>query len=242
MIRIARADLSELHVVIPLRGAGSGKSRLGFALDAEERQELVLGMLWHTLQAISEWPAARRTHIVTGDHDTARLVRRARTEVNIVGESHVGGLNAALRAARDAAAVEGATAVLFLPADLPLLSHAALDELIDAADAALAAGSGGPLVVAAAADARGGTNALLLSPSDVIEPHFGEASLEAHLRAAAAADASLQVVVNPALGFDLDTLDDLERLDTERVVLLEALGQALLSGQLDEVAAAAEAG
>ena len=81
------------------------------------------------------------------------------------------------------------------------------------ADAALAAGGGRPVVAIAPADARRGTNALLLSPPDVIEPQFGDASLEAHLRAAAEADASVQLVVDPALGFDLDTPDDLERLD-----------------------------
>ena len=40
-------------------------------------------------------------------------------------------------------------------------------------------------------------------------------SFEAHLRAAALADASVQVIDDPLLGFDLDTPDDLERLDLD---------------------------
>ena len=108
----------------------------------------------------------------------------------------------------------GATAVLYLPADLPQVTTEALDGLLDAADAALAAGSGRPIVVVAPADARVGTNALLVAPVDTIDPLFGEASLEAHVRAAALADASVQLVHDPALGFDLDTPDDLERLET----------------------------
>ena len=71
-----------------------------------------------------------------------------------------------------------------------------------------------PLVVVAPSDARGGTNALLISPPSLIEPSFGESSLAAHLLAASGADATVQLVIDPALGFDLDTPDDLERLDT----------------------------
>jgi len=231
------ADLSAVHVVVPLRAIETGKSRLGQALDAEEREVLVLGLLARTLDVLSAWPAAQRIYLVTGDQATAELARRARPALTLVSEPRDGGLNAALRAARDAAVEAGATCVLMLPADLPLLEVAALDRLLDGADAAVAAGSGRPLVVAAPADARGGTNALLVSPPTLIEPSFGEASLEAHLRAAARADATVQLVIDPALGFDLDTPDDLERLDTELVLDLERRGQELLG--LDSPAAAA---
>ncbi len=126
-------------------------------------------------------------------------------------------------AARGAAVARHASAILILPADLPLVTMASLDRLLDAADAALAAGHGQPLVVAAPSDARGGTNALLLSPPNVIEPAFGPGSLEAHVRAARAADASVQLVIDPQLGFDLDTPEDLERIDAS--VLLELTQQ-----------------
>ena len=143
-------------------------------------------------------------------------------------ETGTADLNQALLDGRERALKAHATAVLYLPADLPHLEAAALESLLDAADACLAAGSGGPLVVIAPADARVGTNALLVAPPRTIEPHFGEASLEAHLRAAADAQASLQLVDDPALGFDLDTPDDLERLEATRLVELQALGQAAL--------------
>ena len=137
------------------------------------------------------------------------------------------GLNAALRAGRDAAVAAGATAVLMLPADLPLLNTASLDRLLAAADATIAAGNGRPVVVIAPADARTGTNALLLAPPRVIQPHFGPESFAAHLRAAAGADASVQIVDDPLLGFDLDTPDDLERLDLARRLELEAIGDEI---------------
>ena len=227
----ASADLSAVHVVVPLRGVESGKSRLGQALDAEEREVLVLGLLGRTLDVLAAWPLAQRVYLVTGDAVTGELARRAQPALTVLGEPRDGGLNAALRAARDAAAAAGATAVLMLPADLPLLDVAALDRLLDGADAALAAGKGHALVVVAPADARGGTNALLVSPPNLVEPSFGESSLAAHLLAAARADATVQLVIDPALGFDLDTPDDLERLSTDVVLELEHRGQLMLAAQ-----------
>ena len=66
----------------------------------------------------------------------------------------------------------------------------ALDEFYLAADAALTAAAGGPLVAIAPSDARSGTNALLLHPPAVIAPAFGSSSFETHLRSAEAAGAA----------------------------------------------------
>ena len=128
----------------------------------------------------------RIIQVVSSDASLGSSVAALSAKVRPLVDAPGGDLNGALRQGRDAAVAQGATAVLMLPADLPLLSAASLERLLDAADASLAAGNGRPMVAIAAADARGGTNALLLSPPDVIEPHFGNASFEAHLRAAAA--------------------------------------------------------
>jgi 2-phospho-L-lactate guanylyltransferase len=217
----AAGDLSSLHVVVPVRGLAEGKTRLGETLDAEERETLIVGLLHRLLEILAGWPPSRRTHVVSDD----AIVRRVAQEhgASVVSEPAAGDLNAALVAARAAAVARHASAILILPADLPLVTMASLDRLLDAADAALAAGRGQPLVVAAPSDARGGTNALLLSPPDVIEPLFGPGSLEAHVRAARAVDASVQLVIDPQLGFDLDTPEDLERIDAS--VLLELTQQ-----------------
>ncbi|HVM31076.1 MAG TPA: 2-phospho-L-lactate guanylyltransferase [Candidatus Limnocylindrales bacterium] len=220
------ADLSRLHAIVPVRGLSDGKGRLGEAIDAEEREALMLGLLDRTLAVLAQVDACRRVHVVSRDTLLLRLAtRRGAGALSDGGQSHGGdGLNDALRLGRDAALREGATAVLCLPADLPVVSVEALERLLDAADAALAAGQGRPMAVIVPSDARDGTNALLLSPPTVIEPAFGGASLEAHLRAAAAAEASVQLVADPELGFDLDTPDDLERLDAERLLGLVELG------------------
>jgi 2-phospho-L-lactate guanylyltransferase len=237
------ADLQRLHALVPLRSLAGGKARLGGAIDAEERETLLRGLLIQTLDVLRSWAPCRAVHLVTRDLDVLKSVARLEIDAGpadqgvppqaplraILEEGE--GLNSALTAARDDARAEGATAVLMLPVDLPLLSRDALDVLLEAADAAVAAGSGRPIVVVAPSDARGGTNALLLSPPIVIEPSFGIASLEAHLRAAARAGASLQVVHSPQLGFDLDTPEDLERLDPQRLGALASLGAVPLAAR-----------
>jgi len=213
-----RADLSILHVLVPVRGRAGGKTRLGEMLDAEERETLILGLLDRMLATLAAWPPSRRVHVVSGDTVVRNLARERGAAA--IPDPAEGDLNAAIVAARDAAVARHATAILILPGDLPLVDVASLDRLLDAADAALAAGNGRPIVVAAPSDARGGTNALLLSPPTVIEPAFGAGSLEAHVRAAREAEASVQLVVDASLGFDLDTPDDLERVDAAILVEL----------------------
>jgi 2-phospho-L-lactate guanylyltransferase len=219
------AGLAPIHVVLPIRSVSGGKARLGGALDAEEREELVLGMLLHTLDVLSRWQVCRRIHLISPDPVMDVVTAQAEIDLTVHRQSSEG-LNAAIDLGAEVALAEGATSMLVLPGDLPHLSVEALDGLAMAADAGVAAAAGGSLVAIAPSDARSGTNALLLRPPDVITPAFGADSFEAHLRAAAAVDAAVQVVSDPALSFDLDTPDDLERLDSVRLRELMALGRA----------------
>lgn len=221
--------LSPIHVVLPMRTISGGKARLGGALDAEEREELVLGMLLHTLAVLGRWPVCQRTHLVSPDPTIEAATRLIEIDLKIHRQPGTG-LNPAVFQGVRAARADGARSVIVLPGDLPHLTVEALDRLVYAADAGLAAADGGGLVAIAPSDARSGTNALLLRPPDVIAPAFGVASFESHLRAAAAADAAVQVVIDEVLGFDLDTPEDLERLEPARLRGLMALGREAADG------------
>jgi 2-phospho-L-lactate guanylyltransferase len=221
--------LEPVHVVLPMRTLSGGKARLGEALDAEEREELVLGLLLSTLRVLGAWAACRHVHLVSPDPLLDVTTRGAGVEVTVQRQAGEG-LNAGIRLGVSAARVGDAASVLVLPGDLPLLTVEALDEFLLAADAGLVAAAGGPLVAVAPSDAGGGTNALLVHPPEAIAPSFGPASFEAHLRAAEAAGVAVQVVSDPVLGFDLDTPDDLERLDPARLRELTRLGRGAVDG------------
>ncbi len=68
-----------------------------------------------------------------------------------------------------------------------------------------------PPVVVIAPDRHGkGTNALLMSPSGLIEYDFGEDSFQRHCDRVRASGARLEIVDLPSLGLDLDIPEDLE--------------------------------
>ncbi len=59
-----------------------------------------------------------------------------------------------------------------------------------------------------------GTNALLLTPPDAIQPAFGPGSRERHERLAEEAGATCTAIAVATLGLDVDTVDDLAALRT----------------------------
>ena len=197
-----RANLSRTWALVPIRGLETAKTRLGENLDAEERVDLVTRMLRQTLAATRDATRVEGTIVVTMDPEAARIAK----ELHAVGlVERAPGLNAAIEAARSLALARGATAVLVLPADLPWVSAGAVDELV-AFGAGLDAPSG---LVTLVPDRHGhGTNALLVSPPQLVAPAFGDASRNAHARAAVAAGARYEEFDGP-LALDLDTPADL---------------------------------
>jgi len=198
----AGPDLSRTWAVVPIRGLETAKTRLGEGLDAEERVELVTRLLRQTLAATRDARTVGGTIVVTMDPAAAGIATRFRA-VGLVERAP--GLNEAIVAARSVAIARGATAVLVLPADLPAITAAAVDDLVAAARRP-ASGTG---VVVLMPDRHGtGTNVLLVTPPALIEPAFGVDSHALHLEAAARAGATLIELDGP-LSLDLDTPADL---------------------------------
>jgi 2-phospho-L-lactate guanylyltransferase len=110
----------------------------------------------------------------------------------------------------------GAARVLLVPGDTPALDPAELASLLDEAPLGRS--------VTIVADRHGsGTNALVLTPPDVMAPAFGPGSRERHEQAAAAAGVPCRVVALETLALDVDTGEDLAAL---RALLAERHGGA----------------
>jgi 2-phospho-L-lactate guanylyltransferase len=188
--------------VVPVRALEGAKSRLGDALDAGERRDLVARLLARTLDALA--PAAGagvgRTIVVSGDDAVLALARRAGTAV-VPLRQRGSGLNPGLEEARAVALELGAASLLVLPADLADPATPALAGLI-------AARPDGASVVLAPDRHGEGTNALLLTPPGAIDFSFGPGSRAAH-RAAATAAGVAYVELDGPLALDLDTPEDL---------------------------------
>lgn len=215
--------LMNVVVVIPVGSLESAKSRLGAALDAEERRDLVLRLLARTVAACRQAPSIAGTLVVSPDQ--AALTEARRLGARAVRQRQ-GGLNEGLREARDQAVAAGAGAILILPVDLPLITSDAIEEIVRSGsrrasagdddpasggddDPASAGGGGAAATVTLVSDRHGrGTNALMLRPPGAIEPCFGGDSAAAHRAQAMAAGAHLEELGGP-LTLDLDTTDDL---------------------------------
>ncbi len=204
------ADLGHIVAIIPVRGLERAKTRLGEALDPEERRALVERLLRRTVGAAIATPGVRAVAVVSPDPEALAVAADAGAVTLPQGG---GGLNEGLADGRTWAREMGATALIVIPADLPAIGPRELALVLDAAHSRLAAGRarGAPVtrLVALVPDRGGvGTNLLLLAPPGAIPFRFGPASRGAHAAAAARAGAAYLELDSP-LALDLDTPDDL---------------------------------
>jgi 2-phospho-L-lactate/phosphoenolpyruvate guanylyltransferase len=190
-----------IWAIVPVKPLRRGKSRLAGTLSEDERAELNQALLQRTLNTLTDIKELEQVLVISRDPHALTIARQhgART----VREDGQPELNTALTRATVVARVHATRGVLILPADLPLISREDVLTLIEKAD--------DPPVVVIAPDRHGkGTNALLISPSGLIEYDFGENSFQRHCERAKEAGARLEIVDLPSLGLDLDLPEDLE--------------------------------
>lgn len=190
-----------VHAVVPVKDLREAKSRLRSILGPEVRAGLALRMMDCVLSALYG-AGVGNVSVVSPDGTVLDLASKYGA-TSLLQES--GGLNLALEEGRKWAMESGASALLVLPADLPLLKPDDVRELLNEPD-------GGSSVIIAPDDARSGTNALLLRPPDTLPFFFGSGSFEEHLRAARKRGLGVRIVERPGIAFDLDTRTDLARL------------------------------
>lgn len=188
-----------VYAVVPVKDLRGTKSRLAPVLDPAARAGLTLYMMGRVVSRALE-AGVEAVGVVSPDPVVlGEALKKGATP--LAQESR--GLNPALEEGRTWAKKGGASALLVLPADLPLIEA-------DDVRAVLAEGAGASVVVAPDG-ARSGTNALFLRPPDALPFLFGPDSFDAHLRAARDRDAEARVCENGHLSFDLDTAGDLAR-------------------------------
>lgn len=194
-----------ISAVVPVKDLRGTKSRLAPVLNPGARAGLTLYMMGRVVAALRE-AGVEDVCVVSPDRIVLNEAHR-RGAIPLIQESR--GLNPALEEGRGRALDLGASTLLVLPADLPLL---------DAEDvrAVLEEAGEGPSVVISPDGARSGTNALLIQPPDALPFAFGPDSFEAHLEAARTRSLDVRVCERCHLAFDLDTAGDLARLNEKR--------------------------
>lgn len=185
--------------LLPAKPLSSAKTRLGSLLDDQARMTLAGAMFADVLSALRGAAGLDAVVVVTADPTLAAHARS--TGVIVVDEGAARGLNGAVSLGTETAVRLGASAVLVLLSDVPLVTSSDIDELLARAPRR------GALVVPSKEGT--GTNAILRQPPTVFPPCFGGRSLERHVATAERADVPCEIVRNVRLGFDLDTPEDL---------------------------------
>ena len=180
-------------VVIPIRAPDDGKTRLAETLDAAARGNLVRAMLERVVGAASN----------AGNVDSVCLIGPSRhglsDRLTLLDDPGTG-LNSAASSARDHAAQLGATRIIILFADLPLIAAQDVEQL-----AATEA-------IAIAPDRHGiGTNALSLPLPGAKDFAFafGTGSFALHQAEAKRLGLIAETIRSPGLARDVDVPDDL---------------------------------
>jgi 2-phospho-L-lactate guanylyltransferase len=187
--------------LIAIKERARCKTRLADVLAPPERIDLVRSMLTAVLAAAGNAQTVHQVIVISPERDTVPA------EIPVLADTGES-LNTALVQAHTLVREFGCHEIVVLPADLPLITSAEIDELVRAARA------GG---FAMATDAAGvGTNALCLMSTQPFRFQFGPDSRRLHLQEAQRLGSSPQVVHLAGLEFDVDSSADLELLDEQK--------------------------
>jgi 2-phospho-L-lactate/phosphoenolpyruvate guanylyltransferase len=214
-----------IFAVLPVKSPQNAKQRLSGFLSAGQRETLARILYRQTLASLCQANGIDRVAVVTSDSEVAEHARRLGTLVFDENEqvSHSVSADAAcLRAIQ-----LGATTVLLVPIDVPLVTPADFSRLAAAARPSRPAGPQAGLIVVPSADGTG-TNALARTPPDIIESRFGPGSCRAHLDQALSKNIHSEILPLPGLMFDIDTPEDVAELlansdDSDAAVFLRTV-------------------
>lgn len=196
--------------LVPIKRRSAAKQRLGERLSPALRLALTRTMLESVFDALRKSRRVDRIAFASAERDTIPM------EFPVLPDMG-GGLNAVLEDARGLLIARGADELLVLPADLPLISAADIDAVVES-------GRRGGFALGAD-DAGLGTNALFLRTSAAFRFQFGAGSHARHLEEAMRIGCVPEELSIPGISFDVDEPQDLDRLlaaDDPRYLFLAA--------------------
>ncbi|HKS89742.1 MAG TPA: 2-phospho-L-lactate guanylyltransferase [Stellaceae bacterium] len=194
------SQTADIWAVVPVKDTAAAKQRLAAALSPELRQGLALAMLEDVLAALAEATGLAGRLLVTIDPAAMRLAARygAECQADGAGDGHTGAVMAAARRLKR----DGRGAMLTLPGDIPLVTAAEIEALIEAHQAP-------PSFTIAPSHDEQGSNAILMSPPDAVKLRFGDDSFFPHLAAAETCGIAPTVVRLSGIALDIDNPADL---------------------------------
>jgi 2-phospho-L-lactate guanylyltransferase len=176
------------------------KMRLSGVLTQKQREAFTLAMLEDVLKAVK---ASKVSNIVlvSSDEEVKKLAEKF--EVTYLEDSEHE-INKAVKLATEWCLANNADCILVLPADVPLVTAQDVNSILELASKTN--------LMVVSPSGTGGTNALLLSPPDLVLTRFGAESFEEHKKEATKAGAMVRVFRSERVALDVDVFEDLEKL------------------------------
>ncbi|GJM15667.1 MAG: hypothetical protein DHS20C13_09940 [Thermodesulfobacteriota bacterium] len=207
-------------VIVPVKDLSKAKERLSSLLPQSIRTELAYVMLEDVLSALKGSKLADRKFIVTLDTKAIEIAKSMGIEVIL--ETEQNGESASVDYASQIAKDMGATSVLVIPGDAPLITSEDIDFVLEKE-------KGTPSITFIPARDEFGTNAILRNPPDAIPSMFGDDSFNKHKDEADKNSIPYESYQNSRIGLDIDRPEDLKELvsqqsDTKTYRELKRLG------------------
>jgi len=188
-------------VIVPVKDLSKAKERLSFLLPQNERTELAYAMLEDVLSALQQSKLADRKFIVTLDVKAIEIA--SGMGIGVIQETEQNGESASVDYASQIAKNMGATSVLVIPGDAPLITSEDIDFILEGE-------KDSPSIIFVPSRDELGTNAILRKPPDAIPSMFGYDSYNKHMNEADNNNIPYESYDNPRIGLDIDRPEDLK--------------------------------
>jgi 2-phospho-L-lactate guanylyltransferase len=188
-----------IFVIIPVKRLDNAKSRLSPFLTNDERKQFCLKMLEDVLRTVKSTRHIHQTVVISSDPAVLQIAETFGVAHLKEGKT---GLNEAVSEAIGWCVEKGATSVVVLPADIPLVTPTDLKRM-------LSLGEKASIVISSSRSGKG-TNALLLTPPNVSPTFYGPNSFQNHIQEALKRKISLRKFRSSKIAFDIDTVEDLK--------------------------------
>jgi 2-phospho-L-lactate/phosphoenolpyruvate guanylyltransferase len=190
-------------IVIPVKSPANAKTRLSGLLGPVERQRLATVMFADVARALSGVRLAHRVFVVTNDRPACEQATLLGFDVLIEESQH--SESASVDWASRELEARGYDLVMRLPADIPMVTAADIDSLLE-----MELKRPGALMVPSREGT--GTNTIVRRPPTLFRSHFGPDSLRLHSDEAALLGVEPVIVANDRIGLDIDEPGDLATL------------------------------
>jgi 2-phospho-L-lactate/phosphoenolpyruvate guanylyltransferase len=191
-----------IRAFVPLKHPVCARRRMLEELTAKQRHCLYFTLARRIITALRDVPMVRDTVVVTSSAEVE--IFAGQLGVRVMHQMLDAGINSACEAAIASSSAVGISNALIVSGDLPMVTSESITALLQAADLQH------PGVTIVPDRHHVGTNALVCTPADAIQLHFGPNSFAEHMRMARERGLATRVFDSGELALDIDEPEDLD--------------------------------